>query len=389
MTHSVKQRAASAAHETSSDELKRTVHLLREALDANEDTIFVKDLDDRYLFVNVAGTRRFNRPLSELMGRDATAVFDPENANRLRDLDFQVMETGQPNKSERTLSVSGGPPRIFLASRAPYRDAEGKIIGVIGVSREVTEQRRLEELSDQSREQIAHLSRVASVGEMASTLAHELNQPLTAILSYAGVCLNMVKADAPSKSNAELAEYLGELCKEANRAATIIRRMRAYLHKEHTSHLRQDIQRPVEEALELMRHVLQRAGVKPKLEFADDLPEVNADSIQVQQVLINLIQNALDSMDDLDPAERRLTVRTDLTQDGEVRVRVIDGGAGVPAENLGKIFESYFTTKPNGLGLGLPICRSIVESHGGRLSAAVNPDGGMTFEFSLPSADRS
>ncbi len=371
------------------EELKRTVHLLREALDANSDTIFVKDLDDKYLFLNVAGTERFGQPLSAVLGRDVTAVFDAESAATLRELDEQVMETGLPNTSERTLRVPGEEPKIFVACRAPYRDPDGKIIGVIGVSRDVTEQRRLERITDQAREQIAHLSRVASVGEMASNLAHELNQPLTAILSYGGVCLDSVKPGGTAKPNEEMAEYLSELCKEASRAAAIIRRLRAYLCKQSPLHTRQDIKRPVEEAVELMRHMFQRAGMRPRLDIASDLPEVEVDSVQIQQVLINLIQNALDSMDKLDSEEKRLVIRVAATSSGQVRVSVIDGGAGVSAAISGKIFESYFTTKPQGLGLGLSICRSIVESHGGRLSAAANADRGMTFEFSLPPAGRA
>src|SRR5208282_1764253 len=240
--------------------------------------------------------------------------------------------------------------------------------------------RRSEEIANQDRVEIAHLSRVASVGEMASSLAHELNQPLTAILSYAGVCMDAARSGSGLSPN-QMAEHLQELCKEAHRAAEIIRRLRAYIRRQAPQRSVQDLRPRLEEAVDLMRFELQRAAVRPQFDFSRDLPPVEVDSVQIQQVMINLIQNALDAMQSLKADQRRLMLKTASADSGGVRVSVIDAGTGVAKEMAGKIFDSFFTTKENGLGLGLPICRSIIESHGGHLSAAANPDRGMTFEF--------
>jgi PAS domain S-box-containing protein len=388
MNNVQQHRTAQVAPQDSPDELRRIVYLLRQALDANPDNIFVKDLEGKYLFMNEAGGKRFGRPVSEMIGLDASAIFDPQSARKVRGLDRQVMETGQPCTSERTLRLPGGEPEIFLASRAPFRDADGAIIGVIGISRNITEQRRLEEVMDQARVQIAHLSRLSSVGEIASHLAHELNQPLTAILSYAEVCLEAMQGALGPHSKSDVDEHLHELSKEAKRAAAIISRLRSYICKQSPHRRRHSIHYPLREALGLMRFELERSRVKLQLDFARGLPQVEIDPIQIQQVIINLIQNALDAMVDVQPSAKFLRMITDAQSGETVRVRMIDAGSGVPEAIFGKIFDSFFTTKPNGLGLGLPICRSIIESHGGCLGATPNADRGMTFEFVLPSAVR-
>ena len=286
--------------------------------------------------------------------------------------------------------MPGEEPKIFVACRAPYRDPDGKIIGVIGVSRDMTEQRQLERIADQS--QGADRASVAGgVGggdgfesgartESAADGDLKLRWGLPGLRKTGrhgeiqrgdgGISVGIVQGGEPCRGDHPPAAGLS-------------------VQAIAPAHSPQDIKRPVEEAVELMRHMFQRAGMRPRLDIASDLPEVEVDSVQIQQVLINLIQNALDSMDKLDSEEKRLVIRVAATSSGQVRVSVIDGGAGVSAAISGKIFESYFTTKPQGLGLGLSICRSIVESHGGRLSAAANADRGMTFEFSLPPAGRA
>ncbi|MGA3068554.1 MAG: PAS domain S-box protein, partial [Tepidisphaeraceae bacterium] len=309
---------------------------------------------------------------------------------KLRSAIQETIRSAAPYRLEHQFSRADGQVRWMYTEGFLDRDDAGNPSRLWGVCRDITEQklaedvlRRSHEIANQHQIEIAHLSRVASVGEMASSLAHDLNQPLTAVLSYAGVCMDAARAGKPA---AEMAEHLQELCKEANRAAEIIRRLRAFTRRQTPQRQVQQLPPRLQEAVDLMRFQLQRAGVKPQFQFSRDLPPVEIDSVQIQQVLINLIQNALDAMEGLKKDQRKLIVKTDCAAAGNVRVCVVDAGSGVPREVSTKIFDSFFTTKQHGLGLGLPICRSIIESHGGQLSALPNPDRGMTFEFVLPAA---
>lgn len=258
---------------------------------------------------------------------------------------------------------------------------------VLAFVRDITLRRQIEEVARRQQMEIAHLSRIASVGEMASSLAHELNQPLTVILGYAGVCLDMVRS-APGAWG-KMSGHLEAVCNQAKRAGEIIRRLRAYARK------RQEVQRQlveinplVREAVEMTRFELRRAGVEAQLALAEGLPAVLIDPVQIQQVLTNWLQNALEAMEGVPADQRRLLLRTGLAEEGGVRVSMTDGGRGVEPEVADRMFESFFTTKPRGLGLGLAICRSIIEMHGGQITAKANADRGMTFEFVLPVGSR-
>lgn len=264
-----------------------------------------------------------------------------------------------------------------------FRGGPFEPLRFVGLIEDITDRKRAEEMARAHQREIAHLSRVASVGEMASSLAHELNQPLTAILGYAAACQNLAEA-SPSLS-ARTLEYLRAIKREAQRAGEIVRRVRSYVRKQTPEKRIGDINRIVQDAVDLLRHDLQRWSVTLRLEFADAVPPVLADSVQIQQVLINLMQNAMEAMGSANAGERSLTVQTLAVETG-VCVRVMDSGLAVAPELMGRIFESFFTTKPHGLGLGLSICRSIIEHHGGRIEASLNRGRGMTFEFTLPYA---
>jgi C4-dicarboxylate-specific signal transduction histidine kinase len=251
---------------------------------------------------------------------------------------------------------------------------------------------------------IAHLSRVASVGEMASSLAHELNQPLTAILAYATACLN--GSHGTPNPASKTVGYLQEISSQAIRAGEIIRRVRGYVRKETPEKQIQDINRIVTEAVNLMHHAMVRGGVAVRLQLASDLAPVLADAVQIQQVLINLLQNAMDAMGSrqidpradpsVDPAvdppvdPRTIVVKTVRLEHGGkgsgVQVSVCDNGNAVDMAVDERLFEPFYTTKTNGLGLGLSICRSIIESHAGRIWAQANSDRGMSFFFTLDPA---
>jgi len=229
---------------------------------------------------------------------------------------------------------------------------------------------------------IAHVNRVSMLGELAASLAHEIKQPLTAIILNAKACQHWIDQ---SPSNTEEARASAKrIEQDGNRAIEVIERVRSFYKKDAPDRREPiDLSQLVQEMIMLLRHEATRNSVAVRLELADGLPKVMADPVQLQQGFINLVLNAIEAMRDRD-GELTLTIGSQLTADGKVAVSVGDTGVGLPAENLERIFDPFFSTKPQGTGMGLALTRSIVESHGGRIWAVANAGPGATFHFALP-----
>ncbi|HEX2972509.1 MAG TPA: ATP-binding protein [Tepidisphaeraceae bacterium] len=266
------------------------------------------------------------------------------------------------------------------------RFEEGAALRLVVIREDITQRKLAEEMLRKREAEMAHLSRLASVGEMAAGLAHEVNQPLAAIMNYAGVGLDLVRA--MGDRSPLLVTVLREIAGESRRAVEIVRRVMGFVRKQEPTRRVVAIDDVVREAAKMMRFELDRNHVQPQMLFSDGLPAVLIDVVQVEQVLINLLRNALEAMHDTPASERRLVLGTALESDGTVRVSISDSGCGVSPEVREVLFDSFVTNKPNGLGLGLAISRSIIESHGGRLRAIDNQGRGTTFEFTLPAATR-
>lgn len=246
---------------------------------------------------------------------------------------------------------------------------------------DITGRRQLEQATARQRDELAHLSRVAMLGELSGSLAHELNQPLAAILSNAQAAQRYL-AQSPPRVD-QLGDILSDIVKSDHRARSVIQRLRSMLRKEQAQYHRLDINDVVEESLRLMRSDLLNREVGVDTDLAAALPAVNGDRNQLQQVLLNLMMNGFDAMDAL-PTDRRLRITTQGTAQGGVEFNVADLGSGIPPADLERIFEPFVTAKAQGMGLGLAICRSIVEAHGGRLWATNNADIGATLHCELP-----
>lgn len=235
------------------------------------------------------------------------------------------------------------------------------------------------------RERLTHLTRVSTMGEMASSIAHEVNQPLTAIATYAQACRRMLAEGETSLS--EVADVLGRISDEALRAGNIVHRLKDLVRRQETRWVECDVNALVRDVEQLASVDARLHDVALRFELAPELPHVLADAVQVQQVVLNLIRNGIDAVEERDPPVREVVVRTGPEGPREVRVSVQDQGCGLPEELEKRLFQPFFTTKKEGMGMGLSISRSIASLHRGRISFARNRDGGVTFHFILPILD--
>jgi signal transduction histidine kinase len=258
----------------------------------------------------------------------------------------------------------------------------GLILALVLQSR----RRRLAEREAQRRRQeLAHMTRVATMGELTASLAHEINQPLAAILTNARAAQRLLAAGNAERE--EIGEILADIAADDQRAGEVIRRMRALLRKDESAPMTLDVNDLVTEVVGLVRGEMILQNVSLALELLPGLPRVHGDRIQLQQVLLNLMMNALDAMKETSGGNRKVTVRSSAPDARTVQVSVEDAGTGLPVDKFEEVFEPFVTTKPHGMGLGLAICRSIIQSHGGRIGSANNTDRGATFWFTLPAED--
>lgn len=249
-----------------------------------------------------------------------------------------------------------------------------------GFVRDITERQAVRERLHELQAELLRASRLSAMGQMASALAHELNQPLTAVINYVQACRRML-AQSDLAAGDRLHEVMDKAVAQASRAGEIIHHMRQFLQKGETERQLESINKVVEEASALALVGARESGILVRMELGSDLPQVLIDRIQIQQVVLNLVRNSMEALEAV--PLRELTISTGKGREG-IEVSVVDTGPGLAAEIERQLFQPFVTTKARGMGLGLSISRSIIESHGGRLAAARNPGGGVAFSFSLP-----
>jgi PAS domain S-box-containing protein len=277
---------------------------------------------------------------------------------------------------------------VVMAHPEPRRPADHEAAAVIAATRVagiIIEKSRAEARSWKQLAELAHVSRLATMGELASGLAHELNQPLCAIVNYAGACLELINA---KQNGTELHLAMEEVAKQAERAGEVIRRLREFVRRREPHRAAVDMNKIVREVVGLTKAEIRQHEVDVKLQLAKRLPFVHADQIQIQQVIVNLVRNAIDAMTDTAAREKRLWMSTRRSGDF-IELAVSDSGHGIDEQTREQVFESFFTTKSHGMGMGLSISRSIVEMHDGRIWVTPNDSCGTTFSFALPLARRN
>jgi len=288
-------------------------------------------------------------------------------------LPFRDFELARP-------AAEGG-KRYISVSGLPVFDKAGRFIGYRGVSRHITERKRAEEALRDMQMKLAHANRVATMGQFTASIAHEVKQPITAAVTNAQAALRWMSAEPPDFG--EVSEALAGIIKEGNRASEVIGRIRALIKKAPPRKDAVSINDAILEVVALTRTEAADNGVLVRTQFAEGLPPVQGDRVQLQQVMINLILNAIEAMSGVREGDRELLISTRNEPDG-VSVEVRDSGPGFAPVDPDRVFEAFYTTKPGGLGLGLSICRSIIEAHNGRLWASANLPRGASFQFALP-----
>jgi len=261
------------------------------------------------------------------------------------------------------------------------RDQDGQLEYIASVQ-DVTARRLAEEARDKARSELTHMARAMSLGTLTASIAHELNQPLSGIVTNASTCMRMLAADPPNVDGAR--ETARRMIRDGNRASEVITRLRALFGKKETTNESVDLNDATREVLALSSSELQRSRVILRPELAEDLPVVTGDRVQLQQVILNLIRNASDAMSAVDDRPRQLLIRTERDECDHVRLTVRDAGVGFDPQAADRLFESFYTTKNDGMGIGLSVSRSIIESHHGRLWATLNNGPGAAFSFSIP-----
>lgn len=272
----------------------------------------------------------------------------------------------------------GGETREIHVIGHPVLGPSGEVVEYVGTLMDVTERRRAEE----ERQALAHANRITTMGQLTASIAHEVNQPIAAVVTNAQAALRWLNMRPPDPE--EVRQALDRIVRAGRRAGDVISRMRALVMKAPPRRDRLDINETIREVIALMRSELRRTGIALQTRLADGLPLVQGDRVQLQQVMLNLILNAVEAMSGSHAGARELLISTEEDEANCVRVAVRDSGPGLEPDSLDRLFDAFYTTKPEGMGMGLSICRSIIEAHGGRVWATPNPPRGAVLQFTLP-----
>jgi len=349
-------------------------------LDLTHDTIFVRNADNAITYWNRGAEELYGWKAEEALGKITHQLMQTKFPAPLEEIQAELLRTGRWEGELVHTKIDG--TQVVVASRwSLRRDDSGKPAGVLETNNDISERKRAEEALRQTQADLAHVSRVTTMGELTVSLAHEVNQPIAAAVTDANTCLRWLTRDHPDIQEAR--EAASRMAKDATRAGEIISRIRLLFKKSTAPWELIDINEVIREMTVLLRSELTRYPIVVRMALVADLPPVMGDRVQLQQVFMNLMLNGIDAMKDMNGGGE-LTITSQCDENGQLLITVSDSGVGLPPEQADKIFNAFFTTKPEGTGMGLSISRSIVESHRGRLWATDNSPRGAIFHLSLP-----
>jgi two-component system sensor kinase FixL len=353
---------------------------LADLVESSNDAIVAGTLDGRIASWNKAAEKMFGYSAGEVVGLSLSVLSPPDRRQEAEEMFQRLMTGGEALHYETTLSRKDGTLMLTAVAASLVYTRTGEVRGASAIMRDITEERAAEERLAGLQAELIHLSRWNTMGMMASTLAHELNQPLTAAVNYVRAARRLIDADGAELPR--IGEFLDKAVGETKLAGGIIRSLRDFIDKRETPRAPEDLNHIVEEAMSLSGVTAFDTAVHLDVRLTPSLPPILMDKIQIEQVLLNLVRNAMDAM--RDQRDRKLAVETALGEPGFVAVTVTDNGPGIAPEIASQLFQPFITTKEKGMGIGLTICQSIIEGHGGRIWAEQNEPAGTIFRFQLP-----
>jgi PAS domain S-box-containing protein len=375
-----------AAYQVRVRQLQEQERKFREAVETMPALAFVALPDGYRTFVNRGWVEYTGMTVEQASGSGWQAAIHPDDLKRVINKWQTSAATGEPLEYETRLRHGAdGEYRWFQTRATSLRDKRGRVAKWCGVATDIEHRKRAEEERERLREleaDLAHINRVTMMGELAASIAHEVNQPLSGIVSNGSACLRFLARDTPNVEEAR--EAVRDIVRDGKRAGEVIARIRALTKRAATPRETLDLNEIIRDVLALVADEAKRKSVIIQTQFTDDLPPVSADRVQLQQVMLNLVMNAIEAMSSVADRARELVIATRKLDPDQVQVTVKDSGIGIDAQRIDKIFDSFYTTKPGGMGMGLSISRSILQAHGGRLWATANDGRGTSFHFTLP-----
>jgi PAS domain S-box-containing protein len=370
------------------DALRESEYKLRQIVDAIPGLLWSLAPDGEPTHFNQRVLDYFGTPFEDFKHGGWLAFIHPDDRLETQRVFSHAIQTGTSYQDVLRLRRADGEYRWHRSRGDPLSDRQGNIIQWFGLSVDIDEAKKAEDRLRRSEShlaeaqlELAHANRVATMGQLTSSIAHEVNQPITAAVTYALAARRFLSAEPPNFR--EVGDALSLIIKEGNRAGEVVGRIRALVTKAPARKDTVEINDAILEAIALTRTEAANNCVSVRTQLSEDLPRLQGDRVQLQQVLLNLIINAIEAMRDISEGERELLISSRSEPDG-VSVEVRDSGPGLAPANLDRVFEAFYTTKPSGLGLGLSICRSIIEAHNGRLWASPNVPRGAVFGFTMP-----
>ena len=363
-------------------DLRRSEGRFLSLIDHSPAIIVLKDTEGRHQLVNAEFSRRYGLTTEQVYGKTAAYFLPPSAAEQITAIERRVAAAGGVVSIEMALPQTDGTEHWVLSTRFPIRDADGRIIGIGLISSDITEHKAADARFNEIQRQLAHASRLSTIGELAAGFAHELNQPLTAITNFTRGGLRRLHAGTLTEAN--VASVLEQVSEQALRAGEVIRRIRSFIRKEETPRSPVAPDQVISESLAFLANEIRNADIAIETDTDTGIAPVLMDVIQIQQVVMNLIRNAVEAISASGTEARTIRVEARRNGENDLRIAVIDSGPGIPEGLQARLFEPFLTTKATGMGIGLLICKTIIEGHGGRLTVENRPGGGATAVFTLP-----